>query len=145
MSPPPSKPPPSPQSAPPPQQPQQPQAPTGFPFSAQDALAFMQRLWNPLGVPIPGFGLPAAPPGVAPPPLPFPNPAAMFASLDPDEFERKIGELRIIEGWLAMSLNVMQMSIKTMELQKASLLALRGAQVPASNPPPAGTPPRTRS
>ena len=31
----------------------------------------------------------------------------------------------MIEGWLQMSLNMMQMSIKTMELQKASLEALR--------------------
>jgi hypothetical protein len=142
MSPPPSKPPPSSQPAPSPQQP--PQAPAAFPFTAQDALDFMQKLWNPFGVPIPGFGLPAAPPAVGHPALPFPNPAAMFASLDPAEFDRKIGELRVIEGWLAMSLNVMQMSIKTMELQKASLLALRAAQVPPSGAPSPGTPPRTK-
>ena len=40
--------------------------PAGFPFSPQDALEFMQKMWNPLGVPIPGFALPgtsaAAPP-----------------------------------------------------------------------------------
>ena len=60
--------------------------------------------------------------------MPFPNPAAMFAALDPAEIERKIGELRIIENWLAMSVAMMQMSIKTMELQKASLEAMRGAQ-----------------
>ena len=45
--------------------------------------------------------------------MPFPNPAAMFATLDPAEVERKIGELRIVEGWLQMSLNMMQLSIKT--------------------------------
>ena len=56
--------------------------------------------------------------------LPFPNPAAMFAALDPAEIERKIGELRVIEGWLAMSLNMTQMSIKTLELQQASLEAM---------------------
>ena len=39
-----------------------------------------------------------------------------------------------------MSLNLMQMSIKTMELQKASLEALRAAQAPA--PPKASTPRR---
>ena len=63
--------------------------------------------------------------------LPFPNPAAMFAALDPVEVERKIGELRIIEGWLAMSLNLMQMSIKTLELQHASLEALHAAHAPS--------------
>ena len=62
--------------------------------------------------------------------MPFPNPAAMFATLDPAEVERKIGELKVIEGWLQMTLSLMQMSIKTMELQKASLEALRAAQTP---------------
>ena len=42
---------------------------------------------------------------------------------------------RIIEGWLAMSLNMMQMSIKTMELQKASLEAMRAGHAPASDRP----------
>ena len=58
--------------------------------------------------------------------MPFPNPAAMFAVLDPAEIDRKIAELKIIENWLAMSMSMMQMSIKTMELQKASLEAIRG-------------------
>jgi len=105
-----------------------------FPFSPQDAMAFMQKMWNPFGVAIPGFGVPGADAGAAPgaaPMMPFGNPAAMFAALDPAEVERKIGELRIIEGWLQMSLNMMQMSIKTMGLQKASLEAMRGSAAPA--------------
>ena len=105
-----------------------------FPFSPQDALEFMQKMWNPFGVAIPGFGLPGAQPGPAPG-LPFPNPAAMFVTLDPAELERKIGELRVIEGWLQMSLSLMQMSIRTMELQKASLEALRSTQAPPAPAP----------
>ena len=100
-------------------------------FSPQDALAFMQRMWNPLGVPFPGFGMPGttqdSPGQAGTPPPAFPNPAMMFAALDPAELERKIAELRIIESWLSMSLNMMQMSIKTIELQKASLEALGAA------------------
>jgi hypothetical protein len=61
----------------------------------------------------------------------------MFATLDPAELERKIGELRIVEGWLQMSLNMMQLSIKTMELQKASLEALRGNRRRGRALPPA--------
>jgi len=94
-----------------------------------DISEFMQKMWNPFGVPIPGFALPGTPPGTAGAPpvagVPFPNPAAMFPTLDPDELARKIEELRVIEAWLQMSLNMMQLSIKTMELQKASLEALR--------------------
>jgi hypothetical protein len=101
--------------------------PPGFSFSPQDALEFMQRMWNPLGVPMPGF-TPQGAPGV--PAMPFPNPATMFAALDPAEIERKIAELRVIENWLTMSVNMMQMSIKTLELQKASLEAMRGGGAP---------------
>jgi len=113
--------------------------PPGSPFSPQDALEFMQKMWNPFGVPMPGFGIPGADAqgtlaaGFANPMggMPFPNPAAMFAALDPAEIQRKIDELKVVEGWLQMSLNMMQMSIKTMELQRASLDALRSAQAPA--------------
>jgi hypothetical protein len=87
-------------------------------------------------------------PGMAPPPAPdaaradaVSNPLAMFATLDPAEIDKKIGELRVIEGWLAMSLNFMQMSIKTLELQKASLEALRAGASAARTPPnPAAEP-----
>jgi hypothetical protein len=119
-----------------------PDAPPGagaFPFSPQDAMDFMQKMWNPFGVPVPGFdlsGAAGAPMAGAAVGLPFPNPAAMLATLDPAELERKIAELMVIEGWLQMSLNLMQMSIKTMQLQKASLEALRGGP-PQTKPPAA--------
>jgi hypothetical protein len=112
-----------------------------------DISQFMQKMWNPFGVPLPGFGMPVAPmeapgagaaasvPGMAGG-MPFPNPAAMFATLDPAELGRKIDELRIVEGWLQMSLHLMQLSIKTMELQKASLEALRGSQQASPEKPP---------
>jgi len=128
-----------------------------MPFSAEDAMAFMQKMWNPFALAMPAAttGAPApvnapsptsaaapaesqlAPAlqammgGVMPGMMPFPNPAAMFAALDPAEIERKIGELRVIENWLNMSLNMTQMSIKTLELQHASLEALRVAHSPA--------------
>ena len=108
--------------------------------SFADISEFMQKMWNPIGVPIPGFGLPGAPGGIPTPAagpfagmpgVPFPNPAALFATLDPAEIGRKIDELKIIEAWLQMSLNMMRLSIKTMELQKASLETLRAGQAPA--------------
>ena len=105
---------------------------TGFPMTPKDALEFMQRVW---ALPFQGLGA-AMMPGAAGAATgaagalgspPFPNPLAMFAAIDPQQVERKIDELHVIEGWLQMSLNMMQMSIKTLELQKASLEALRGA------------------
>ncbi len=112
--------------------------PTSMPFTPQQALEFMQKMWNPLGIATPGT--PPAP-GL-PPTAPFPNPMAMFATLDPAEVERKIGELRVIESWLAMSLNFMQMSIKTLEWQKASLEALSRGATAASQP---DSPPKPQS
>src|SRR5438128_3224191 len=112
-----------------------------MPLSPQQALEFLQRLWNPLGMPLPGFTPPTAAPVGAP--VPFPNPMAMFATLDPKEIDKKIGELRVIEDWLAMSQNFMQMSIKTLELQKASLEALRGGAAAAAEPAP--TPKKSRA
>lgn len=98
---------------------------SSLPFTPQQALEFMQRMWNPFGMPMPGFTPPSTA-GAAPAGMPFPNPAAMFATLDPAEIDKKIGELTIIENWLGMSQNFIQMSIKTLELQKASLEAMRG-------------------
>ncbi len=109
-------------------------APPAPPFSPQQALEFMQRMWNPLGLPMPGFGVPGAAAPAAPP-LPFPNPALLFAALDPAEVQRKIDELKIVENWLTMSLSMLQMSVKTLELQKASLEAMRGSVAPP-NPNP---------
>ncbi len=114
----------------PPPDPSSPSSP--FPFAPQDAMEFMQKMWNPFGVPIPGFGMPGMMAGAQPGGTPFPNPASMYATLDPAEIERKINELKVIEGWLTMTLSMMQMSIKTMELQKSSLEALRAAHAPAA-------------
>jgi hypothetical protein len=96
-----------------------------LPTTPQEALEFMQRMWNPLGVPLPGMpppGAAAAAPGAN---VPWPNPMTMFTTLDPAEIDKKIEELRVIENWLTMSQNFMEMSIKTLELQKASLEAMR--------------------
>jgi hypothetical protein len=125
-------------------------------LTAQDALAFMQKMWNPFAMPMPGSASGAVAPtdspaspardppqaeanasgGAFPGMLAFPNPAAMFAALDPAQIEHKIAELRVIEGWLAMSLELMRMSIKTLELQRASLEALH-AGAPVAKPKPA--------
>jgi hypothetical protein len=107
--------------------------------SPQQALEFMQKMWNPLGLPLPGFAPPsgaASGTALGAPTLPFPNPALMFAALDPAEVQRRIDELRIVENWLTMSLSMLQMSVKTLELQKASLDAMRSGV--------ASTPPRPR-
>jgi hypothetical protein len=114
-----------------------------LPFTPQQALEFMQRMWNPFGVQMPGFTPPATA-GADPASMPFPNPAAMFATLNPVEIDKKIGELVIIENWLGMSQNFIQMSIKTLELQKASLEAMRGGAAAAGMGDPSHWRPRSK-
>lgn len=101
-------------------------------FTPQQAFEFMQKMWNPFGFTFPGM-TPAAQ-GTAS--APIPNPLTMLATLDPAEIDKKIAEVRIIENWLAMSLNFMQMTVKTLELQKASLEALRSGAAAATEAQP---------
>jgi hypothetical protein len=78
---------------------------------SKDMLEFMQKMWNPLGFPLPGM--------VAP-------------TIDVAEIERKLGEMRTVENWLKMNLGLLQVTIKTLEMQKAALETLAG------KPPDAG-------
>jgi len=40
------------------------------------------------------------------------------------EIEKKIGELKTVETWLTMNVGFVQMTIKTLEMQKAALESL---------------------
>ena len=70
----------------------------------QDPLEMFRRLWGPLGVPLPGMAMP---------------------TLDPAEVEKRIADLRSVEGWLNMNLNMVRFSIQGLEMQKAALQAMR--------------------
>ena len=75
----------------------------------QDPFEMFRRLWGPLGVPLPGMAMP---------------------TFDPQEVEKRIAELRSVEAWLNVNLNMVKFSIQGLELQRATLQALRsvGAQ-----------------
>jgi hypothetical protein len=79
------------------------------PTPPQDPFELFRRLWGPLGVPLPGMAMP---------------------TLDPDEIEKRIVELRSVEAWLGMNLNMVKFSIQGLEVQKAALLAMRGGGEP---------------
>jgi len=70
----------------------------------QDPFEMFRRLWGPLGVPIPGMAMP---------------------TLDPDEVEKRIVELKSVEGWLSMNLNMVKFAIQGLEVQKAALQAMQ--------------------
>ena len=75
----------------------------------KDWLEYMQRMWNPMGFPMPGVGMP---------------------TVDVKEVERKIAELKTVETWLTMNVGFVQMTIQTLELQKSALQALGAAGKP---------------
>ncbi len=81
----------------------------------QDPFEMFRRLWGPLGVPVPGMAMP---------------------TLDPQEIDKRIGELKSVEMWLSMNLNMLRMSIQGLEMQKAGLTAMQQAMTMGS--PPAG-------
>jgi hypothetical protein len=74
-----------------------------------DPFDLFRRLWGPLGVPLPGMAMP---------------------TLDPQEVEKRITDLRSIEAWLNMNLNMVKFSIQGLELQRAALQAMKAATEP---------------
>ena len=73
----------------------------------KDLFEWMQKMWNPMSFPVPGMLTPTA---------------------DPEEIEKKIRELKTVETWLTMNVGFVQMTIKTLEMQKAALDALGGTK-----------------
>ena len=80
----------------------------------KDWFEFMQKMWNPLSFPLPGMITP---------------------TVNLDEIDKKIGELKSVETWLTMNTGFVQMTIKTLEMQKAALESLRAAGEAAGKPP----------
>jgi hypothetical protein len=81
--------------------------------SPQDPFEMFRRLWGPLGVPVPGMAMP---------------------TLDPAEVEKRIADLRSVEGWLNMNLNMVKLSIQGLEMQKITLQAMRVSADAAADP-----------
>ena len=51
----------------------------------------------------------------------YPLQSLMFPVLDPKELEKKIGELETVEHWLKANLNMLQLTIKSLQYQRAML------------------------
>ena len=63
-------------------------------------------------------------------PTAFPMQSLLFPNLSVEEIDRKIVELKSIDSWLTANLSMLQLSIKTMEYQRALLAgAKEGAKL----------------
>jgi hypothetical protein len=69
----------------------------------KDFLELMQKMWNPMAFPMPWVPMPTA---------------------SVQELEKKIADLKTVETWLTMNIGLVQMTVKTLEMQKAALESL---------------------
>lgn len=72
--------------------------------SPNNPLDFAKNLWGNMGFSLPGM--------VAP-------------TFDVDELEKRLTDLKAVEGWLKMNLSMLQMTIQGLEMQSATLKAVR--------------------
>ena len=72
--------------------------------SSADPQDFLKQFWGGLNMPIPGMVTP---------------------TLDTNELDKRITDLKAVEGWLKMNLNMLQMSIQGLEMQKMTLAAMQ--------------------
>ncbi len=85
----------------------------------QDPFEFFKKLWSPTGLPLPGMVAPL---------------------LDTKEIDKRITDLKSVENWLAMNLNVLRMTIQGLEMQRSTLLAVQAMQPGAAAGAPKADP-----
>ena len=73
--------------------------------SGPDPFEFLKMLWGPMGLPLPGMITP---------------------TLNVSEIDKRIAELRSVEAWLTVNVNMLKMSIQGLEMQRATLSAMQG-------------------
>jgi len=72
--------------------------------ASQDSMEFLRKMWGNMGIPIPGMITP---------------------TLDVDEIEKRVTDLKAVEGWLKMNLNMLQLHIQCLEMQRTTLAAMQ--------------------
>ncbi|MBN8451772.1 PhaM family polyhydroxyalkanoate granule multifunctional regulatory protein [Accumulibacter sp.] len=72
--------------------------------SVPDPLSFARKMWGSMGVSLPGMVTP---------------------TLNVEDIEKKIRDLKAVENWLKMNLSMLQMTIQGLEMQCVTLNAVR--------------------
>ncbi len=83
----------------------------------QDPMDFLKNMWGNMGFALPGMVTP---------------------TLDVDELEKRITDMKAVEGWLKMNLSGLQMTIQGLEMQRHTLAAFK-AMSQAQSPSNAST------
>ena len=77
-----------------------------------DPLAFLRSMWSGMGVSMPGMVTP---------------------TFDVDELDKRITDMKAVEGWLRMNLSMLQMTIQGLEMQRTTLDAVQAMGKMASD------------
>lgn len=72
--------------------------------AAQDPLEFVRGMWNNMGFSLPGMVTP---------------------TLDVNELDKRIADLKAVENWLKMNLSMLQMTTQGLEMQRAAIAAVQ--------------------
>lgn len=78
-----------------------------------DPMEFIKSLWGNTGMPLPGLVTP---------------------TLDTNELDKRITDLKAVEGWLKTNLGMLQMTIQSLEMQRATLSAFQAISQSAGSP-----------
>jgi hypothetical protein len=60
-------------------------------------------------------------------------------TFDIEELDKRIKDLKSVESWLSLNLNVLKSTIQTLEVQRATLLAIKSFGEAMANPPTSQT------
>ena len=77
-----------------------------------DPMDFLKNMWGSMGMPLPGMVTP---------------------TLDTNELEKRITDLKAVEGWLKTNLGMLQMTIQGLEMQRSTLAAMHAISQSASS------------
>ncbi|AKU13954.1 hypothetical protein AzCIB_4061 [Azoarcus sp. CIB] len=72
--------------------------------AAKDPLEFVRGMWSSMGFSLPGMITP---------------------TLDVDELDKRITDLKAVENWLKMNLSMLQMTTQGLEVQRAAIAAVQ--------------------
>ncbi len=77
-----------------------------------DPLNFMRNMWGNMGFTLPGMVTP---------------------TFDVDELDKRIKDMKAVEGWLRMNLSMLQMTIQSLEMQRTTVSAVQAMGQMASD------------
>ena len=87
--------------------------------SVSNSMDFVKNMWGNMGFSLPGMVTP---------------------TFDVEEIEKRVKDLKAVEGWLKMNLSMLQMSIQGLEMQCATLTAVKAIGEMTASQTSAATP-----